>query len=91
MHDIAAADDRYCGLLAWSGFDYPSGSGNQYQGVKYTGAARHYGTIEGTRTLTRPADDLTQARCRLGVRRAGAGALMPLLGGVRYGRVAAGR
>jgi len=37
VHDIAAADDRYCGLLAWSGFDYPSGSGNQYRGVKYTG------------------------------------------------------
>jgi beta-galactosidase len=37
VHDIAASDDRYCGLLGWSGFDYPSGSGNQYQGVKYTG------------------------------------------------------
>jgi beta-galactosidase len=37
VHELAAADDRYCGLLAWSGFDYPSGSGNQYQGVKYTG------------------------------------------------------
>ena len=39
VHDIAASDDRYCGLLAWSGFDYPSGSGNQYRGVKYTGVA----------------------------------------------------
>jgi beta-galactosidase len=38
-HSIAAADDRYCGLLAWSGFDYPSGNGNQHQGVKYTGVA----------------------------------------------------
>jgi beta-galactosidase len=37
VHDIAACDERYCGLLGWSGFDYPSGSGNQYQGVKYTG------------------------------------------------------
>jgi beta-galactosidase len=37
VHDLAASDDRYCGLLAWSGFDYPSGSGNQYRGVKYTG------------------------------------------------------
>ena len=37
VHDIAASDDRYCGLLAWSGFDYPSGNGNQYRGVKYTG------------------------------------------------------
>ncbi len=39
VHDIAASDDRYCGLLAWGGFDYPSGSGNQYQGVKYIGVA----------------------------------------------------
>jgi beta-galactosidase len=37
VHDLAASDDRYCGLLAWSGFDYPSGNGNQYRGVKYTG------------------------------------------------------
>ncbi len=37
VHNIAASDDRYCGLLAWSGFDYPSGNGNEYQGVKYTG------------------------------------------------------
>jgi beta-galactosidase len=37
VHNLAAADDRYCGLLAWSGFDYPSGNGNQYQGVKYAG------------------------------------------------------
>jgi beta-galactosidase len=40
VHDIAASDDRYCGLLAWSGFDYLSGSGrNRYRGVKYTGVA----------------------------------------------------
>ena len=38
VHAIAASDDRYCGVLAWSGFDYPSGSGgNIYPGVKYTG------------------------------------------------------
>ncbi len=37
VHDLAASDDRYCGLLAWTGIDYPSGSGNQYRGVKYTG------------------------------------------------------
>jgi beta-galactosidase len=38
VHAIAASDDRYCGLLAWSGIDYPSGSGgNVYRGVKYTG------------------------------------------------------
>jgi beta-galactosidase len=38
VHAITAADDRYCGLLAWSGIDYPSGSGgNIYRGVKYTG------------------------------------------------------
>ncbi len=37
VHNIAASDKRYCGLTAWSGYDYPSGSGNQYGGVKYTG------------------------------------------------------
>lgn len=37
VHEIAGADDRYCGLLAWSGYDYESGTGNNYQGVKYTG------------------------------------------------------
>jgi beta-galactosidase len=37
VHAIAAADPRHCGVLAWSGIDYPSGSGNQYRGVKYTG------------------------------------------------------
>ncbi|MFD4972087.1 glycoside hydrolase family 2 TIM barrel-domain containing protein [Streptomyces sp. NPDC058424] len=37
VHNIAAADDRHCGVLAWCGYDYPSGSGNQYKGVKYPG------------------------------------------------------
>ncbi|MFY9930751.1 MAG: glycoside hydrolase family 2 TIM barrel-domain containing protein [Streptosporangiaceae bacterium] len=37
VHDIAASDDRYCGLLAWAGFDYPSGNGNESQGIKYVG------------------------------------------------------
>lgn len=37
VHDLAASDERYSGLLAWSGMDYPSGSGNQFEGVKYTG------------------------------------------------------
>ena len=37
VHDISYSQDAYCGLIAWSGFDYPSGNGNQYQGVKYTG------------------------------------------------------
>lgn len=37
VHDIVAGNDAYCGLLAWSGYDYDSGSGNIYQGVKYTG------------------------------------------------------
>ena len=38
VHNIAAADPRYCGVLAWSGIDYPSGAGgNVYRGVKYTG------------------------------------------------------
>ncbi|MGZ4666643.1 MAG: glycoside hydrolase family 2 TIM barrel-domain containing protein [Frankiaceae bacterium] len=37
VQNITASDDRYCGLLAWAGFDYPSGNGNEYQGVKYVG------------------------------------------------------
>jgi beta-galactosidase len=37
VHDIAASDDRCCGLLAWSGYDYPSGHGNQFGGIKHTG------------------------------------------------------
>jgi beta-galactosidase len=37
VHDQAAADPRYCGVLGWAGFDYPSGNGNQFQGVKYPG------------------------------------------------------
>ncbi len=37
VHDISFSDDRYCGLLAWSGYDYDSGNGNEYDGVKYTG------------------------------------------------------
>jgi len=37
VHNIAASDDRYCGVLTWAGFDYPSGLGNGYQGVKYVG------------------------------------------------------
>jgi beta-galactosidase len=42
VHDLAASDDRYCGLLAWTGIDYPSGSGNQYRGVKYTGVVDEF-------------------------------------------------
>ena len=37
VHDIGYSDTGYCGVLPWSGYDYPSGTGNQYQGVKYTG------------------------------------------------------
>lgn len=38
VHNIVGGDDRYCGLLAWSGFDYESGTGkNIYHAVKYTG------------------------------------------------------
>jgi beta-galactosidase len=55
VHSIAASDDRYCGLLAWSGFDYPSGSGNQYQGVKYTGV------VDGFR-IAKPGAAIYQAQ-----------------------------
>jgi beta-galactosidase len=46
VHNQAGSDDRYCGLLAWSGFDYPSGNGNQYQGVKYTGVVDEFRTLK---------------------------------------------
>ncbi|MEV6824586.1 glycoside hydrolase family 2 TIM barrel-domain containing protein [Amycolatopsis sp. NPDC051102] len=38
-HDLAAADDRYCGLLAWCAFDYPSGWQRAVGGVKYAGVS----------------------------------------------------
>lgn len=38
--DDAWSDHRYCGLIAWSGFDYPSDApDNSFQGVKFTGVA----------------------------------------------------
>ncbi len=37
VHNIAGSDKRYCGVLAWCAYDYPSGNGNQYEGVKYPG------------------------------------------------------
>ncbi|WP_033293490.1 glycoside hydrolase family 2 protein [Amycolatopsis jejuensis] len=37
VHDHAAADPRYCGLIGWCGFDYPSGWYHNYRGVKYPG------------------------------------------------------
>jgi beta-galactosidase len=38
VHDLAGRDDRFCGLLAWSGIDYLSDNGpNIDQGIKYTG------------------------------------------------------
>jgi len=39
VHDTAYGDDAYNGVVAWAGFDYPSGNGNQYQGIKYVGVA----------------------------------------------------
>jgi beta-galactosidase len=36
--DTCYSDDRYCGLVAWAGFDYLSdATGNCFQGVKYVG------------------------------------------------------
>jgi beta-galactosidase len=37
VHGRAASNDRYCGLLAWCGFDYPSGWYHSVHGVKYPG------------------------------------------------------
>ncbi|MCR6482499.1 beta-galactosidase [Amycolatopsis sp. OK19-0408] len=38
-HDLAAADDRYCGLLAWCAFDYPSGWQRSMGGSKFAGVS----------------------------------------------------
>jgi beta-galactosidase len=38
-HDLAAADDRYCGLLAWCAFDYPSGWQRSVGGTKFAGVS----------------------------------------------------
>jgi beta-galactosidase len=38
-HDLAAADDRYCGLLAWCAFDYPSGWQRSLGGSKFAGVS----------------------------------------------------
>ena len=37
VHDLTRGDRRYCGTLAWAGFDYPSGNGNVDRGVKWPG------------------------------------------------------
>jgi beta-galactosidase len=37
VHNVASSDDRYCGLLAWCGFDYPSGWYHTFQGIKWPG------------------------------------------------------
>ncbi len=38
IHNVAGADARYCGVLAWCGYDYESGAGpNIHRGVKYPG------------------------------------------------------
>jgi beta-galactosidase len=38
IQDISYSDDRYCGLVAWAGFDYLSdATGNCFEGVKYVG------------------------------------------------------
>ncbi len=37
VHDIAASDDRYAGLLGWAGFDYASLTGRVHQHLKWPG------------------------------------------------------
>jgi beta-galactosidase len=37
VQNINYGNDAYNGVLAWAGFDYPSGDGNIYQGTKYVG------------------------------------------------------
>ncbi|GAA0518959.1 glycoside hydrolase family 2 TIM barrel-domain containing protein [Saccharopolyspora spinosporotrichia] len=37
VHDRGRSDQRYAGVLAWAGIDYPSGNGNVFLGVKWPG------------------------------------------------------
>jgi beta-galactosidase len=37
VQNISYSNDAYCGVIAWAGFDYESGNGNEYQGIKYVG------------------------------------------------------
>jgi beta-galactosidase len=37
VHDKAMSDPRYCGLLGWCAFDYPSGNHNSLNGLKTPG------------------------------------------------------
>ena len=39
VHDIAASNNSYSGLLGWAGFDYDSLNGNIYQNIKWPGVA----------------------------------------------------
>jgi beta-galactosidase len=39
VHDTAASDPRYCGLIGWCAFDYPSGHGAAVEGLKWPGVA----------------------------------------------------
>ena len=39
VHDTAASDPRYCGLIGWCAFDYPSGFGPAVDGLKWPGVA----------------------------------------------------
>lgn len=37
VHDYAASDDRYCGLIAWAAFDYASVKPNGFEHLKWSG------------------------------------------------------
>lgn len=39
VHDTAASNPRYCGLIGWCAFDYPSGFGPAADGLKWPGVA----------------------------------------------------
>jgi beta-galactosidase len=47
VHDVSFSDDRHCGVIAWSGFDYLSdATGNCFGGVKYTGVVDLFRTLK---------------------------------------------
>jgi beta-galactosidase len=47
VHDISFSDERYCGAIAWAGFDYLSdAAGNCFGGVKYVGVVDLFRTLK---------------------------------------------
>jgi beta-galactosidase len=60
VQNISYSKDAYCGVIAWAAFDYESGNGNEYQGIKYVGV------VDAFRVL-KPGAAIYQAQVAPGV------------------------